>query len=233
MVAFLMLVVGEYLRGAHASTESAGQNRPKSPLLCRSRPGDGSDADAADHRDQNHFCDLLVPPCLLRHQYRHVWPDGWRSFCLFVQGAIQTGAAVLRLDGGDASLRFNDRSRHRRAIDAGDRRLAIAHLSRRVGGIRALSRLSVFLFGRCREPCANAQPLPDRKGLRSGSDWRRHGVRRGPCASEHDERAVSGFVDRCGHRPLPRSVSPAPESATFTNPLPAVPTCFATAAASS
>jgi len=40
-------------------TESAGRNRPKSPVLCGSWPGDGSDADAADHRDQNHFRDLL------------------------------------------------------------------------------------------------------------------------------------------------------------------------------
>jgi len=63
-----------------------------------------------------------------------------------------------------------------------------------------LSRLSVFLFGRCREPCADAQPLPDRKGLRSRSDRRRHRVHRGPCASECDQRAVSGIVGRCGHR---------------------------------
>ena len=176
------------------------RNRPKSPVLCGSWPGDGSDADAADHRDQNHFRDLLVPPGLLRHQHRHVRPDRWRSFCLFAQGEVQTGAAVLRLGRGDASLRLNDRSRHPRAIDAGDRRLAVAHLSRCLGGIRALSRFSVFLFGRCREPCADAQPLPDRKGLRSGSDRRRHRMHRGPCASEYDERAVSGVVGRCRHR---------------------------------
>src|SRR5437764_1278049 len=83
----------------------------------------------------------------------------WCSFCLFAEGEIQTGAAVLRLGCGDASLRPNDRSRHHHAINAGDRRLAVTHLSRRLGGIRALSRLSVFLFGRCREPCADAEPL--------------------------------------------------------------------------
>jgi hypothetical protein len=57
-----------------------------------------------------------------------------------------------------------------------------------------------FLFGCCREPCADAQPLPDRKGLRSGSDRRGHGVHRRACAPEYDQRAVSGIVGRCGHR---------------------------------
>src|SRR3954447_17118836 len=130
-----------------ASTKSAGQNWPKSPVLCGSWTGDGSYADAADHRDQNHFRNLLVSPGLLRHQYRHVRPDRWRSICLFAQGEIQTGATVLRLGRGDASLRLNDRSGHPRATNGGDRRLAVAYLSRRLGGIHALSRLAVFLFG--------------------------------------------------------------------------------------
>jgi hypothetical protein len=34
---------------AHASTESAGRSRPKSPILYGSWPGGGSDADATDH----------------------------------------------------------------------------------------------------------------------------------------------------------------------------------------
>src|SRR6267378_5211193 len=68
---------------ARASTESeiAGRNRPKSPILCGSWLGDGGDADAADHRDQNHFRYLMVPPRLLRHQYRHVRPDRWGGVC--------------------------------------------------------------------------------------------------------------------------------------------------------
>src|SRR5437879_5270888 len=93
----------------------------------------------------------------------------------------------LSYDLAVATLAFAFRSRHPHTIDAGDRRLTVAHLSSRLGGIRALSRLSVFLFGRCREPCADAQPLPDRKGLRSRSDRRRHRVHRGPCAFECDQ----------------------------------------------
>ena len=195
-----MVVRGVSAGRARASTESAGQNWPKSPVLCGSWPGDSSDADAADHRDQNHFRDLLVPPGLLRHQYRHVRPDRWRSICLFAQGEIQTGAAVLRLGRGHASLRLNDRSRHSRAIDAGDRRLAVRYISNGLGGIHALSRLSVFLFGRCRKPCADAQPLPGWKGLRSGSNWRRRRLHRRACSSEYDQRAVSSVVGRYGHR---------------------------------
>ena len=57
---------------AHASTESAERSRPKSPILYGSWPGGGSDADATDHRDQNHFRCLLVSPGLLRYQYCHV-----------------------------------------------------------------------------------------------------------------------------------------------------------------
>jgi hypothetical protein len=67
----------------------------------------------------------------------------------------------------------------------------------------------------CREACADAQPLPDRKGLRGGSDRRSHRVRWGPGASEHDKKpclgdhGVGGFVqqheqhvadDEFGHR---------------------------------
>src|SRR3984893_2484250 len=42
----------------HASTESAGRNRPKSPILYGSWSGGSSDADATDHRDHNPFRDL-------------------------------------------------------------------------------------------------------------------------------------------------------------------------------
>src|ERR1700735_1153171 len=132
------------MRTTHASTESAGRNRPKSPILYGSWPGGGSDADATDHRDQNHFRDLLVPPGLLRHQYCHVRPDRRRSFCLFTQGQVPTRTAVLRPDRGDTGIRPNHQSRDPGAIDAGDRRLAVAHFFRRLGRIRALSRRSVF-----------------------------------------------------------------------------------------
>ena len=81
-----------------------------------------------------------------------------------------------------------------------DRRFAVGHLSGRLGGIRALSRCSVFLFGHCREPCADAQPLPGRKGLRSGSDRRGRWVHRCPRASECNERAIRGLVGRCADR---------------------------------
>src|SRR3984957_4425677 len=151
---------GNIVGAAYASTESAGRNRPKSPILYGSWPGGGSDADATDHRDQNHFRDLLVPPGLLRHQYCHVRPDRRRSFCLFTQGQVPTRTAVLRPDRGDTGIRPNHQSRDPGAIDAGDRRLAVAHFFGRVGRIRSLSRRSVFLCGRCREPCADAQPLP-------------------------------------------------------------------------
>ena len=185
---------------AHASTESAERSRPKSPILYGSWAGGGSDADATDHRDQNHFRGLLVSPGLLRYQYCHVRPDRRRSLCLFVQGEVPTRTVVLRPDCGDAGFCPNDQSRDSGAIDAGDRRLAVAHFFGRLGRIRALSRRSVFLFGRCREPCADAQPLPDRTGLRSRSDRRCHRVHRSARASECDERAVSGLVGRRAHR---------------------------------
>src|SRR5215467_11257042 len=139
LVFTLNLMVGEISAGTpHASTESAGRNRPQSSLLCGSWPGDGSDLDAADHRDQNHFrYYLLVPPGLLRYQYRHVRPDRWRSFCLFAPGEVPTRAVVLRPDRGDACLRLNDPYRHPRAIDAGDGCLPVAHFFGRLGRIRA------------------------------------------------------------------------------------------------
>ena len=136
-------------------------------LLCGAWLGDGSDADAADHRDENHFRDLLVPLGLLRNQHRHVRPDRGRSFCLFSHGEVPAGTVILRPDRGDVSLRPDDQSRDPGAIDAGDRRLAVAYFFGCLGRIRALFSRSFFLFGGCCEPCVNAQPLRDRKGLRS------------------------------------------------------------------
>ena len=187
---------------ARASIESeiAGRNRPKSPILSGSWLGDGSDADAADHRDQNHFRYLVVPPGLLRHQYCHVRPDRRRGVCLFAQGEVQTGATVLRPGHGGAGLRLNDRSCHARAIDVGDRCFAIAHFPGRLDRVRGLSCRSIFLFGRRREPCPDAQSLRNRNCLRSGSDRCGHRVHRGPRTSECDERAISGVVGRGAHR---------------------------------
>lgn len=142
----------------------------------------------------------MVPPGLLRHQYCHVRPDRGRGFCLFAQGEVQTGATVLRPGRGGAGLRLDDRSCHARAIDVGDRCFAVAHLPGRLGRIRALSRRSIFLFGRGREPCPDAQPLCNRKCLRSGSDRCGRWMHRCPCAPECDERAISGVVGRCAHR---------------------------------
>src|SRR5262249_33926915 len=81
---------------SRASAEKARRNRPKGPLLCGSRPRDRGDADAADHRNQNHFRDVLVPPGVLCHQYRHVRADRWCGFRLSAQGEVPTGADVLR-----------------------------------------------------------------------------------------------------------------------------------------
>src|SRR5262249_3216524 len=70
-----------------------------------------------------------------------------RGLCLFVQGEIQVGAAVLRLGRGDASLRLNDRSRHPCATDASDRRLAVANLSRRLAEFALCLALPFFFSG--------------------------------------------------------------------------------------
>ena len=56
----------------------------------------------------------------------------WCSFCLFAQRKVQTRAVVLRSERGDAGFRPNDQSRDHGAIDAGDRRRAIAHFVRRL-----------------------------------------------------------------------------------------------------
>ena len=224
---------GGYGGTAHVSVESAGRNRRKSPILYGSWPGGGSDADATDHRDQNHFRGLVVSPGLLRHQYCHVRLDRRSSLCLFAQGEVPTRTVVLRPDRGDAGFRPNDQSRNPGAINAGDRRLAVAHFFGRLGRIRALSRRSVFLFGRCREPCADAQPLSDRKGLRSRSDRRCHRVHRSARASECDERAVSGLVGRRAHRSRRPRFRRFRNSAPCPNPRRLVSSYFATAEASS
>ena len=122
--------------GVHASTDGVERDWPKGPVLCGSWHGDGSYADAADHRDQNHFRHLLVPSRFLRDKYRHVWPDWRRCLCLFVQGEVPTRATVLRSYRGNAGLRVNHQSRYPHAIDPGNRGLSIAHLSRGMGRIR-------------------------------------------------------------------------------------------------
>jgi len=148
---------GEYLRGgARASTESAGRTRPKrSGSMWLLGLVTASDADAADHRDQNHFRD---PPGI-------TWPSSSSASPMFRSDCWRSFWSYLRKERFRPERLSYDPGRGRRLAFALTTDLAILVQLTLVTGaspsltslvawaeFALLSRLfRFFLFGRCRE----------------------------------------------------------------------------------